>query len=83
MDEREELKQELERELQLIQYRMKMLDIMEEKLLEMRKIAEQIQEGNFTKAEIEILNIKLSNLSSQVKAIDGESRINEYGKILE
>lgn len=83
MDEREELKQELEYELQLVQYRMKMLDVIEEKLLKMRKIAELIKEGNLTEAEIEKLNIEINILAAQVKAIDGESRLTEDGKILE
>jgi hypothetical protein len=39
MDERKELKQELEEELQLVQYRMKMLDTIEEKLLQMKQLA--------------------------------------------
>lgn len=83
MDEREELKQELKQELQWVKYRQKMLDIMEEKLLQMREIAEQVKEKNLTTAEIEVLNIKLNNLVVQVKAIDSESRRTEDGKILE
>ena len=83
MDEREELKQELELELQWVQYRQKMLDIMEEKLLQMREIAEQVKEGNLTTGEMVALNVKLNNLVAQVKAIDSESRRTEDGKILE
>ena len=83
MDEREELKQELEQELQWIKYRQKMLDIMEEKLLQMREIANRVKEENLITAEIEALNINLNNLAVQVKAIDSESRRIEEGKILE
>jgi len=83
MDEREELKQELEQELRWVQYRQKMLDIMEEKLFKMREIAGKIKAGNLTKGEIEALNSKLNNLEAQVKAIDSESRRTEDGKILE
>jgi hypothetical protein len=39
MDEKEELRQELQEELQWVQYRQKMLDIVEEKLLQMRQLA--------------------------------------------
>ena len=60
-----------------------MLDIMEQKLLQMREIAGKVKEGNLTKAEIEALNSKLNNLAAQVKALDGESRRIEDGKILE
>ena len=40
-----------------MQYRQKMLDIMEEKLLQMREIAEQVKERNLTTEEIEALNV--------------------------
>lgn len=83
MDEREELKQELERELRIVQYRIKMLDIIEEKLIQMREMAELIKEGNLTIKEIEVLNIKIDSLAEQIKAIDGESKRVEDRKILE
>lgn len=83
MDEREKLKQELEQELQLVQYRIKMLDIIEEKLIQMREMAEQIKEGNLTIKGIEVLNIEINNLAEQIKAIDGESKRVEDRKILE
>ncbi|AWK53047.1 hypothetical protein DIC82_07830 [Clostridium beijerinckii] len=83
MDEREELKQELEQEIKWIKYRQKMLDIMENKLLQMRQLAEQVKQGNFTAGEIEVINVRLNNLAAQVKALDGESRRIEDGKILE
>jgi hypothetical protein len=82
MDEREELKQELKAELQWVKYRQKMLDIIEEKLLQMREIVEQIEQGDFTPKELEVLNSKLNNLTEQVKAIDSES-IRTEEKILE
>lgn len=82
MDEKEELKQELEQELKWVQYRQKMLDIMEEKLLEMRSIAEQAKQGGLTSVELEILNAKLTRLAAQVRALDGESRKMEDRKIL-
>jgi flagellin-like hook-associated protein FlgL len=81
MGGREELKQELE--LQWVQYRQKMLDIMEEKLLQMREIAEQAKQGNLTAGELEELNARLNNLVTQVKALDGESRKTEDERILE
>lgn len=82
MDEREELKQELQQELLLVQYRMKMLDIMEGKLLQMEQLTEVAKQGNLTDMEIEALNSKINDLASQVKAIDSESRKKEDEKIL-
>lgn len=83
MDEREEFKQELTNELELVKYRIKMLDIMEEKLLKMEEIAERIREEKLSLDEVNILNDKFNDLALQVKAIDGESRRLEDGKILE
>lgn len=83
MDEREELKQELERELQWVQYRQKILDIIDEKLLQMKHLAEQGKKDNLTEEEREALNTRLNDLAKQVKALDGESRRIEDEKILE
>ena len=83
MDEREELKIELEQELQWVKYRQNMLDIMEAKLLQMREIAEQSKLANLTSGELGALTAKLNNLATQVRALDGESRKTEDGKILE
>ena len=83
MDEKEELKLELVQELQWVQYRQKMLDIMEEKLLQMRQLAEQAKQGNLTAGELEELNASLKYLAAQVRALDSESRKTENGKILE
>lgn len=83
MYEREELKQELEEELQLLKYRMKMLDTMEEKLLQMKQLAERARQESLMPEEIEALNSKLKDLAIQIRALDGESRRTEDVKILE
>ena len=58
MDEREELKQEL----QWVQYRQKMLDIIDEKLLQMKQLAHQAEVENLIPVELKALNDKLNNL---------------------
>ncbi len=83
MDEKEEIKQELGLELQWVQYRQRMLDIMEEKLLQMKQIAEQAKEENLSPIELKALNARINNLAEQVRALDSESRRKEDGKILE
>jgi hypothetical protein len=70
MGEKEELKMELNR----VKYRHNMLGIMEVKLLQMKEIAERAKEENLSELEIEAQNAKLSNLASQVKALDEESK---------
>ncbi len=74
MDEEEGLKQKLEQELQWVKYRMKMLDLIDEKLVKMREIAQSVKDGNKSKDELEALNAKLNNLGSQVNALDEESQ---------
>ena len=82
-NEKEKLKQELEQELLWIKYRKNMLAIIDEKLFQMREIAEKIKNKKLSKIEIEELNSKLNILKMQVKAIDGESRKTEDEKIIE
>lgn len=74
MDEREELKQELKSELQWVKYRIRMLDIIEEKLVQMRNIADIAKEGNFSVDEIGSINKEINNLAEQAIALDEESR---------
>jgi uncharacterized protein (UPF0218 family) len=83
MDEKEELKQELEQKLQWVRYRQKMLDSMEEKLLEMKQIAEKAKKGNLSLTDLETMNYRLNNLAEQIRAIDSKSRRTEDGRILE
>lgn len=59
-----------------------MLDIMEKKLLKMRKIAEQAKQDNIDEKYLKVLNDKINDLAAQVRALDGESRKAEDEKIL-
>lgn len=83
MDEKEELKKELEQELEWVKYRQKMLDLIEDKLMQMKQIAEQAKEDNLSPIELKALNDRLNNLAEQVSALDSESRKMEDDKILE
>lgn len=82
MDEREELRQELEQELHWIKYRQMMLDIIDEKLLQMKNLAEQAKQGNQTEEELKVINTKINDFAIQVRALDEESRRIENEKIL-
>ncbi|RMD04347.1 hypothetical protein D9O40_02395 [Clostridium autoethanogenum] len=82
MNQKEQLRQELEEELQWVKYRQQMLDIMEKKLLKMRKIAEQVKQDNIDEKYLKVLNDKINDLAAQVRALDGESRKAEDEKIL-
>lgn len=73
MDEKEELKQKLQEELQWVQYRQKMLNIIEKKLYQMKSIAREATK-NISKDEREELNKKIKYLEMQVNALDEESK---------
>lgn len=62
-------------ELQLVRYRVRMLDIMEQKLLEMRKLATHAKDNLLSFEEIKIINNRLNELMKQVKCIDEESKL--------
>lgn len=81
-DEKKELRDELELELQWVQYRMKMLNIIEAKLLQMREIAVKVNTENCNSEELETINDNINYLAAQVRAIDTESRRPEDEKIL-
>ena len=74
MDERQELKQELKSELQWVKYRIRMLDIIEEKLVQMRNMAEIAKERKLSVDEVKVINTEINNLVEQARAIDEESR---------
>jgi len=82
MSEKEELREELEQELQRVRYRQGMLDIIEDKLRDMKWLAEQAAAEDISPEEREAVNAKLNYMASQVRALDEQSRVIEYGKIL-
>ena len=83
MNQKEELRQELEEELQWVKYRQQMLDIMEKKLLKMREMAERAKQDNLDETYLKVLNDRINDLATQVRALDAESRKTEDRKILE
>ncbi|WP_063556971.1 hypothetical protein [Clostridium ljungdahlii] len=82
MNQKEEVRQELEEELQWVKYRQQMLDIMDKKLLKMMEMAEQAKQDNLDETYLKVLNDKINDLAAQVRALDEESRKAEDEKIL-
>lgn len=74
MNEKEELRQELEQELEWVKYRQRMLVIIERKLIEMKQLSELARDEGLTRGELEEVDNKMKNLLGHVKAIDSESR---------
>lgn len=74
MDEKEELKKELEQELEWVKYRTKMLDLIELKLMEMRELAERATDESLDDTERDVIQKRLKELESQVNGLDSESK---------
>ena len=70
---REELEEKFQAELEWVKYRMRMLDIMEKKLYQMKDIAQK-STNNISEEERKELNKKIKWLEMQVNALDEESR---------
>ncbi|WP_279146575.1 hypothetical protein [Clostridium tyrobutyricum] len=70
MNENEQLNQEL----QWVKYRIHILDIIKEKLILMRNMADKARICNLSTMEIQELNYKINSLAIQVKALDEESK---------
>lgn len=60
-----------------------MLDIIEEKLLQMRRLAEVAKEGKLSVEKNRTINVEIYNLEEQVRALDSESKRIEDRQILE
>lgn len=54
---------------------------MEDKLLEIRLLAEKVKQGNITERELKESNSMINSIASQVKALDEESRRTDNEKI--
>lgn len=75
MEEKDKiLAESLKTELQWVKYRIIMLDLIEEKILQMKRISKTAKETNFGSEEIEAINTQIHDLEEQIKALDDESR---------
>ncbi len=73
MTEKEHVKQELEEQLRKVKQRLQMLDMIEEKLLQMKKLAQRVVDNDLCEEEIEEINFQVKNLEEQVKLLDYQS----------
>ncbi|MDK2919031.1 MAG: hypothetical protein PWQ37_1764 [Candidatus Petromonas sp.] len=69
-----ESKEYLEEKLKWVRYRLKMLNEIENKLKEMRNLAETAKINTLSPIEIEEINIKIEQLRNEVIELDKNSR---------
>ncbi|WP_143327664.1 hypothetical protein [Clostridium sp. USBA 49] len=70
MDEKEELIQELQR----VKYRIQILDMIEERLLIMRQLAEVVRDNKLNENKIREINQRIEKLVNEINSLDEESR---------
>lgn len=73
MTEKEHVKQELEEQLRKVKQRLQMLDMIEEKLLQMKELAQRVVDNDLCEEEIEEINFQVKNLEEQVRLLDRQS----------
>lgn len=73
MTDNDNIKKELEEQLEKVKKRLQILDMIDEKLLHMRKLAQRVVYEDLNNEEIHEINKKVQNLEEQVKLLDSES----------
>ncbi|ABR46970.1 hypothetical protein Amet_0745 [Alkaliphilus metalliredigens QYMF] len=63
MEDQEQVKKEMEQQLEKVKYRIQMLDLIEEKLFQMRELAQRVIDEELSNEEIE-------NINQQVKTLE-------------
>lgn len=65
----------LKEKLEWVKYRMEMLDKMEEKLREMKKLVQYAKDNDLDDEEIKEINVKLNRLKDEIVQMDEKSKI--------
>jgi len=73
MLDKELVKKELEIQLERVKQRQHMLNLVEERLIKMRKLARRIWEEDLTEEEIDQMNRGFKNLQQQIKLLNSQS----------
>ncbi len=68
-----DLKKELEEQLKKVIQRLQILDMIEEKLLQMRGLAQRVIDEELTDNEIKGVNLQVKSLEQQVRLLNSES----------
>lgn len=74
MNDNLENKEFLQEKLKWVKYRLEMLDEIENKLKEMRSLAETVKNNTLNPIKIKEINIKIEQLKKEVIELDEKSR---------
>ena len=73
MKKQEQERQKLVDQLEKVKFRLEILDMIEEKLLKMKDLAQRVLDEDLTDKEISKINAEVKNLGEQVGLLDSES----------
>lgn len=73
MENTDKLKQELEEVLSQVTDRLRILDMIEERLRHMRALAQRVINEALTQGEIEAINKQVKDLAQQINLLEGET----------
>jgi hypothetical protein len=73
MTEQEQVKKQLQEQLEKVKQRLQILDLIEEKLFQMKELAQRVIDEDLTDEEIQEINKQVKNLGEQVKLLDSEA----------
>ncbi len=73
MTEQNQVKRQIEDQLKKVNFRLEILDMIEDKLLSMKKLAQRVVEEDLTEKEIGDINNQVQDLVEQVNLLDSEA----------
>lgn len=73
MTEQEQVKKQLQEQLEKVKQRLQIIDRIEEKLFKMKELAQKVIDEDLIDEEIQEINKQVQNLGEQVKLLDSEA----------
>ena len=73
MTEQARVKKELEAQLEKVKHRLQILDMIEERLFQMRELAQKVVDEDLTEEELQKINQQVKYMEEQVRLLDSES----------
>lgn len=73
MTQQEQVKEQLQEQLEKVKQRLQILDMIEEKLFQMKELAQRLIDEDLSDNEIQDINNEVQNLGQQVKLLDSEA----------
>jgi len=73
MIQQEQVKKQLEGQLDKVNHRLQILDMIEEKLFKMKELAQRVIDEELNEEDIQEINKRVQDLGEQVKLLDSEA----------